>query len=296
MAVGAVALGSLVWWLSHRKRNGKPTLLDPDLFRLPHFRLGVSQQMMQQIILGGLMIALPIFLQITLEYDAMEAGLSLAPLSLTMFGVALLAGKKAGSRRPAGIIRAGFVLATVGTLLVVPVVPRADSGWYLTIPLLVVGAGLGLLVSQLNNFTLAPIEEERVSEAAGVNSAGGSFGLSFGLAMAGGVMLAALAFSFTNLTEESTVIPSDQQEQLAKAMEHDAEVVSDTQLNAIVAAEPPAVQAAVVDINREARDRALQFALLVPLAAAAVGVVNAFRMTRLPDLEPAGNVEGMDWA
>ena len=48
------------------------------------------------------------------------------------------------------------------------------------------GCGLGLLVSQLNNYTLAPVEEERVSEAAGVNSAAGSFGLSFGLAMAGG--------------------------------------------------------------------------------------------------------------
>jgi hypothetical protein len=42
------------------------------------------------------MIALPIFLQLVLEYNAMQAGLSLAPLSLSMFGVALLAGKKAG--------------------------------------------------------------------------------------------------------------------------------------------------------------------------------------------------------
>ena len=56
-------------------------------------------------------------------------------------------------------------------------------------------------MSQLNNYTLAPIEEERVSEAAGVNSAAGSFGLSFGLAMAGGIMLAVLSFSFTNMTE-----------------------------------------------------------------------------------------------
>ena len=68
--------------------------------------------------------------------------------------------------------------------------PRADSGWALVVPLLIAGAGLGLLVSQLNNYTLSPIEEERVSEAAGVNSAGGSFGLSFGLAFAGAIMLA----------------------------------------------------------------------------------------------------------
>ena len=48
-----------------------------------------------------------------------------------------------------------------------------DSGWYLVIPLIVAGCGLGMLVSQLNNFTLAPISEDRVSEAAGVLSAGG---------------------------------------------------------------------------------------------------------------------------
>ena len=295
LAVGAVGLGSLVWWLRRRKRNGRPALLDPDLFRLPHFRLGVSQQTMQQIVLGGLMIALPIFLQITLEYDAMAAGLSLAPLSLTMFAVAMLAGQRAGSRRPAAIIRVGFALAAAGTLVIVPVVPRAESGWYLTVPLLIVGAGLGLLVSQLNNFTLAPIEEERVSEAAGVNSAGGSFGLSFGLAMAGGVMLATLAFSFTNLTENSPAIPPDQQQQIADAMETDAEVVSDTQISAIAADEPPDVQDAILAINREARDRSLQAALVVPLLAAVVGLVNAFRMVRLPDIEPVADVEGMDW-
>ena len=43
------------------------------------------------------MIALPIFLQMVLEYNAIEAGLSLAPLSLSMFAVALIAGRKAGA-------------------------------------------------------------------------------------------------------------------------------------------------------------------------------------------------------
>jgi hypothetical protein len=138
--------------------------------------------------------------------------------------------------------------------------------------------------------------EERVSEAAGVNSAAGSFGLSFGLAMAGGVMLATLSYSFTNLTETSSVIPPDQQAEIAEVMEHDAEVVSDTQLDAIVAEEPPAVQEEILAINREARDRALQVALVVPLLAAAVGVFNGFRMMRLPDLEASSDTQGLDWA
>ena len=143
-----------------------------------------------------------------------------------------MAGKRAGDRRPAAIIRAGFVLASLGIALIIPLVPRVDSGWYLVVPLAITGCGLGLLVSQLNNYTLAPVEEERVSEAAGVNSAAGSFGLSFGLAMAGGLMLAALSFSFTHMTENSAVIPPAQQQQIAAALEDDAEVMSNTQLDA----------------------------------------------------------------
>ena len=98
--IGAIALAALVWWLVRRKRRGEPTLLDPDLFTSKMFRLGISQQMLQQIALGGAMIALPIYLQMVLEYNAMQAGLSLAPLSLSMFGMALLAGKKAGKSPP----------------------------------------------------------------------------------------------------------------------------------------------------------------------------------------------------
>ena len=93
------------------------------------FRFGVTGQMMQQIALGGAMIALPIFLQMVLEYNALQTGLSIAPLSLTMFGVALLAGKRAGDRRPSAVIRMGFALLAVGMAVMIAIVPRADSGW-----------------------------------------------------------------------------------------------------------------------------------------------------------------------
>ena len=138
-------------------------------------------------------------------------------------------------------------------LALLPVVPRADAGWYLAIPLVIAGSGLGLLVSQLNNYTLSPISEERVSEAAGVNSAGGSFGLSFGLAFAGAIMLATLAISFTNMSEASTVLPPEDKQQVAAALDEDAEVMTNTALLALLADEPPEVQAEIIRINTEAR-------------------------------------------
>ena len=121
----------------------------------------------------------------------------------------------------------GFVLVSIGMATIIPFVPREDSGWAFVIPLAIIGCGLGLLVSQLNNYTLAPVEEERVSAAAGVNSAAGSFGLSFGLA---------------------------QQQQIGTALEDDAEVMSDTQLAQQITGQPPAVDDEVVAINDDARN------------------------------------------
>jgi EmrB/QacA subfamily drug resistance transporter len=291
IAVGLVAMGSLARWLVRRKRAGKPTLLDPDLFKLDLFKLGISSQMLQNVALGGMMIALPIYLQMVLEYNALQTGLTLAPLSLTMFGTALVAGKRAGRRRPAALIRAGSGLLTVGVVALLPIVPRAHSGWALVVPLIVAGAGFGLLVSQLNNYTLSPISDERVSEAAGVNSAAGSFGLSFGLAFAGAIMLATLSIAFTQKAENSTVLPAAAQQQVSDALEHDAEVMSNTRLQEQLADQPKEIQDEIISINTDARPLALQVALVVPMLAGLLGLLNGFRMMRRPDPEPSDSAE-----
>ena len=293
LVIGSGAMAGFVFWILRQKRLGRPALIDPGLFKLPHFRFGATGQMMQQISLGGLMIALPIYLQMVFEYNAMQAGLSMAPLSLSMFAVALLAGRKAGNRRPATIIRAGFALTSAGVLLLIPFIPRVDSGWYLIAPLLIVGSGLGLLVSQLNNYTLAPISEEGVSEAAGVNSAAGSFGLSFGLAFAGAIMLATLSLSFNHLASQSAVLTSGEQQHVAQVLEHDAQVLSNTQLANQLVGQPKATRDEIISINTEARHDALRFALLVPLFAGLVGLFNSFRMMRLPDPPQSESTEGL---
>ncbi|MCI0157149.1 MFS transporter [Leifsonia shinshuensis] len=286
IVVGVAALTGLVFWLRARSRRGKPTLLDPALFSSRLFRTGVSGQLLQQVSLGGTMIVLPIYLQMVLEYNALQAGLSIAPLSLSMFVIALLAGRRAKGR-PANLILWGFLLAAAGIVILLPIVPIATNGWYLTVPLVISGAGLGLLVSQLNNYTLSPISDERVSEAAGVNSAAGSFGLSFGLAFAGAIMLATLAFTFTSMTNASTVLPAADKQQVAAALEEDAQVMSNSQLQKQLATETPEVRAEVVRINTDARPIALQVALLVPLISALLGAGNALRMRRLPDPAPS---------
>ncbi len=293
IVIGAIGLGTLAWWLVRRKRAGQPALIDPDLFKSQPFRFGISGQLLQQVSLGGMMIVLPIYLQMVFEYNALQAGLSIAPLSLSMFVIALIAGRRGGRRRPSLIIRAGFILLTIGVAILIPLVPRATSGLWLAVPLLIAGSGLGLLVSQLNNYTLAPITEERVSEAAGVNSAAGSFGLSFGLAVAGAIMLATLSIAFTRLSDASTILSPEQQQQVSAALEEDAQVMSTSQLDAQITGQPPDVEAEVLRINDEARSVALQIALIVPLLAGLLGLANSLRMLRAPEPQPSAAVEGM---
>ena len=271
LAIGAAALVLLVYWLRRQKRQGKPTLLDPELFKSKVFESGVTGQMLQQVALGGTMIVLPIYLQMVLEYNALKAGLSLAPLSLTMFAVAIVAGRRVARRRPSSIIRLGFAILTIGLILLIPIVPRADSGWWLLVPLMIAGCGLGLLVSQLNNYTLAPISDERVSEAAGVNSAAGSFGLSFGLAFAGAIMLATLSLGFTSMATSSTVLSPAEQQQVSHALEADAQIMSNTQLKEQLASHPEKTQNEIIRINTSARHLALQVALLIPVPPAGSG-------------------------
>jgi hypothetical protein len=95
------------------------------------------------------------------------------------------------------------------------------------------------------------------------------------------------------MAQASTVLAPAEQQRVANALEDDAQVMSNTQLEELLASQPEPVQDEIVRINTDARPLALQVALLVPILASLVGLFNSFRMMRLPDLKPSGSVEGM---
>ena len=74
-----------------------------------------------------------------------------------------------------------------------------------------------------------------------------------------------------------------QQQQVAQALEEDAEVMTNTHLVEVLAGQPAEVQAEIIRINTEARPISLQIALLVPILAALAGLLNSFRMMKLKD-------------
>ena len=294
MGLGAVALAAFAYWLVCRKRQGKPTLLDPDLFKHLNFRIGISQQMLQQITLGGAMIVLPLFLQMTLEYNAMQAGLSLAPLSLSMFGMAMLAGRKAGKWRPAQIVLAGFALSAIGMAAIIPLVPRVDSGWYLVIPLIVCrmrSRHARLPAQQLH----ARTDQRGASQRGGGRELGGRLIRAVLRARCGrrGHALGPGAELHPSDCRPVVVIPPAQQQQISAEMEHDAEVMSNT---ALQRADRRRAQ------GRPGRGPGHQYPrpeslppdrTTDPALASLLGLANSFRMLRLPDITPQADIEGV---
>ena len=96
-------------------------------------------------------------------------------------------------------------------------------------------------------------------------------GIVLRLAFAGAIMLAALSFAFTSMAASSSVLSASEQQQVASALEEDAEVMSNTALAGQLVGQPPATQAEIIRINTEARPLALQVALLIPILAGLMG-------------------------
>jgi hypothetical protein len=99
--------------------------------------------------------------------------------------------------------------------------------------------------------------------------------------------------TFTQGAQDSGVLDPAQQDQVARALEDDAQVMSNTQLQEQLSGQPAAVQEEIVRINTDARPPALQVALLVPIVAGLLGLVISGRMRRRPDPVAPGSAEGM---
>jgi hypothetical protein len=106
-------------------------------------------------------------------------------------------------------------------------------------------------------------------------------------------MLAALAAVFTREAQSSQVLTAAEQQHVATVLEDDAELMSNSGLNELLADQPPATRAEIVRINTDSRPVALQISLIIPIVAGLLGFTNSLRMTRLPDPEPTSSAEGL---
>nr|WP_281381508.1 MFS transporter [Conexibacter arvalis] len=205
---GLGTLALFATWEERREQQGRSTLLDRALLRIPALRAGLSTLVAQQLILLGTFFVLPVYLQVVLGLDAFETGKRLFPMSVTMFAAALLGPRLAAGLAPKRVAQAGLVaLAAASILLLATIEVELDTTPF-ALALALFGVGAGLLVSQLGNVVMSSVPPERINEAGGLQGTAQNLGASLGTALIGSVLIAALTAGFANAVERNQEIPA----------------------------------------------------------------------------------------
>lgn len=205
-----VAAGCVLLWLFFvRQRrlvaSGRPPLLDVSLLRISQLRAGVGSLAIQYTVTAGLFFIVPIYLQLTLGLDALETGIRVFPLSISLVLFSVLGTMLSKRFSPRLIARIGQLTLVVASLILLGSVDVELNNWLFATGMFIAGAALGLLASQLGNVTMSAVGPTQLSEAGGIQGVFQNLGSSLGTALIGSVMIASLSSVFAGAVAESTL-------------------------------------------------------------------------------------------
>jgi Na+/melibiose symporter-like transporter len=288
---GLALLGAFVSWEQRRARRGEDQLLDTTLLRVAQLRAGLSTLLGQQLVLMGTFFVIPVYLQVVLGLDAFETGKRLLPLSLAMLAFALLGPRIAARLSPRTVAQAGLVAVSIGSVVMLATldVKLNDAGFKTA--LVFIGAGAGLLASQLGNVIMSSVAADKSSEGGGLQGTAQNLGASLGTAIIGAVLLASLATGFTQRVAENPAIPGAARETIvAKAAEGiDIVPVAAVEAAAVDAGLTPEQAHALAGDYGDAQLEALRLALG---AVAAAALLSLWFTRSLPTASLAPEGEG----
>jgi MFS family permease len=222
---GVALLWAFVAWERRRARLGADVLLDTALLGIAQLRAGLSTLVGQQLVLMGTFFVIPVYLQVVLGLDAFETGKRLLPLSVAMLVFALVGPRIASRRSPRTVAQVGLVAISIGALVMLGTldVRLNDTGFKLALGL--IGAGAGLLASQLGNVIMSAVAPTKTSEAGGLQGTAQNLGSSLGTAIVGAVLLGALATGFSERIANNPNIPAPARQEIIANTEHGIDIV-----------------------------------------------------------------------
>lgn len=279
IAAGGVILAVFGFVEWRRVMRGRPNLVDIRLLKRRAVRSGVLTVMSQQFIIAALMYAIALYLQLELGYSAFRTGIALLPLSIGILLLARGAARLASRYAPRDVIMAGFGLMIVGLGAVGLKFVTNPATTSFAIALFVIGAGIGLVVSQLQNLVLSSVSKNESSETSGLMTTFQNLGASLGTAISGAVMVTILITASANLINANPTFTASQKQQINQAVEQHAAIVSDQALESQLRSQPDAVSNQIVDINAQARQKAISYTFI---AVAVLGLLGLVAATRLP--------------
>jgi EmrB/QacA subfamily drug resistance transporter len=235
-------------WVTRRLAAGKAALLDPSMLTIRTLRAGLSTLVSQQLVLMGTFFVLPVYLQVVLGLNALDTGLKLLPMSITMFIAALVGPRLAARRSPRRVAQSSFVFLAVGSVIILGTVDVTLRGTAFALGLAVFGIGIGGLASQLGNVIMSSVEPSQTNQAGGLQGTAQNLGASLGTALIGAILLSGLTASFLDrIVDNPAISPETQAAITDYASTTGLEVVPVPQLEAaLVAAGAPDDEATAI--------------------------------------------------
>ncbi|MCX2755648.1 MFS transporter [Gordonia sp. 4N] len=229
----------VLWLFVLRQRtlatSGRQPLLRVELFRIAALRSGLGGFLAQYFAIAALFFVVPVYLQTMLGRDALQTGVKILPLSVGLVLFSILGSWLTARRSARFIARGGQITMALGTLLVIASVGIDLRNAAFAAGMFVVGAGFGLLASQLGNVNMSAVEEKDTSEVGGLQGTFQNLGSSFGTAVAGSVFLLMLSSGFVSAVDDAeNLSPTDQQRIIAAVDEQGVPIISADEARTLV--------------------------------------------------------------
>ncbi|TIC87586.1 MFS transporter [Nocardioides sp. GY 10113] len=206
---GGLVLFAFLSWERHRVERGAAVLLDPAMLRNPQLRGGLTSFFFQYLLQAGLFFCVPLFLSVALGLSAVETGVRILPLSLTLLLGAVGIPRFFPRANPRRVVRSGFLALLAGIVVLMGALEFGAGPEVVTGPLLLAGLGIGALASQLGAVTVSAVPDEQSGEVGGLQNTLTNLGASIGTAVAGAVLVSGLTASFLTGIQQNPAVPDD---------------------------------------------------------------------------------------
>jgi MFS family permease len=189
---GAVLLGAFWWHIRHRERQGAEALLSTAVFRNRVANIGLVTQNVQWLLLMGTAFVVSAYLQVVRGYNAIQTGVIFTAATGGILASSLAAERLARKFQQRTIILMGFGATIIGVVVLLAFVNTTRSAWAFAPGLLLIGLGVGAMLTPSVNVVQSAFPEHQQGEISGLSRCISNLGSSLGTAVAGTILVAGL--------------------------------------------------------------------------------------------------------
>ncbi|MGA1838181.1 MFS transporter [Herbiconiux sp. 11R-BC] len=205
-------------------RRGRPPLVHVEMFSIRQLRSGLAVLGAQYAVTAGLFFMVPVYLQMTLGLDALQTGLKIFPLSISLILFSVVGTRLSRVWSARRIVRTGQLILVFSALLLLGAATEDLRSLLFAAGMFLAGAALGLLASQLGNVNMSSVTEKETSEVGGLQGVFQNLGSSLGTALIGSILIGSLATSFAGGVAASD-LPAEAQSLISEATQRGVAIV-----------------------------------------------------------------------